>query len=129
LKQLRTYVFIDDDLLNKSKDIAAIYTYTLSCVDCYVRNYWNATVSLVLNIFVTMDNLILIISVMNLDNLSILNKERLPCTNPPWTCSYYKNKRTYREGDLLGWRASDCWLYCTWSSVLSMEKKKIKHKP
>ena len=52
-----------------------ILTHTLSCVDCYTHNHCNATVSLVCYIFITVDHLILIISVMNLDIMSILNKE------------------------------------------------------
>jgi len=104
--------------LKRSKDVAAINTHTLICVDRYIRNYCNATLSLVYYIFITVDHLILIISVMNLHIMSTLNIELVPYTNSPWTCSYYKNYSTHRDGDLLGWRASDCWLYCTWSSVL-----------
>jgi len=74
---------VDDDLLKRSQDVAAINTHTLSCVDCYLHNYCSATVSLVFYIFITVDHLILIISVMNLDIMSALNKERVPYTNSP----------------------------------------------
>jgi hypothetical protein len=61
--------------LKRSKDFAAIHTHTLSCVDCYIHNYCSAIVSLVCYIFIAVDHLFLIISVMNLDIMSTLNKE------------------------------------------------------